>query len=193
MPAARSSTEKDSGMMVDSDGALRRTNSALSARGSWFLKRGAICFVALLLLATARGANGQAKKTGEAAVSAEAKEIIAQELLLQRYEIEFNFAGMEKLMLPDFIELSESIKNRDQVLAGLRRVSESGCRVQPIKMKNARVAFLSPEIATLVYSATQTGTCYSQSLTINANVATLWVRRDGRWQAEVRSELIAGT
>jgi hypothetical protein len=152
---------------------------------------GVICVGFLCPFATGTLADAQAKKAGDAVASADAKEIIAKEYLLQKYEIEFNYAGIEKLTLPDFTELSQSIENRDQIIAGLRRFSASGCRIQPVKMKNAKVTFLSPDIATLVYFASQTGTCFSRTFTADANIATLWVRHDGQWQAQMHTELLA--
>lgn len=157
------------------------------------LRKGAIGVALLLALASGVFAGAQAKKPGETAPSAAAREIIARETALQKSEIDLNFAALEKLMVPEYFELSQSFMNRDQVFAMLRRVSESGCRIQPVKMKDAKVTFLSPDIATVVYRATQTGTCYSRTFSVDANITTLWVQRDGRWQAEMHSELLAGT
>jgi hypothetical protein len=138
-------------------------------------------------------ASAQTKKPDDTAPSSAAKDIIAKEIALQKSEIDFNFTALEKLMAPEYVELSQSFMNRDQVFAMLRRVSESGCRVQPIQMKDARVTFLSPDIATVVYRATQTGTCYSRTYSVGANISTLWIQRDGRWQAAMHSELLAAS
>ena len=159
----------------------------------WYWNRGAICLGLLLALAAGATASAQAKKPGDTAPSAAAKEIIAKEIALQKSEIDLNFAALETLMVPEYFELSQSFMNRDQVFAMLRRLSESGCRIQPIKMKDARVTFLSPDIATVVYRATQMGTCYSRTFSVDANISTLWIQRDGRWQAEMHSELLAGS
>ena len=112
---------------------------------------------------------------------------------MRKSEIDLNYAALEKYMTPDFIELSQSFLNREQVIAILRQVGEAGCRFQPVTIRDARVTFLSPEIATLVYSGTQTGTCYGRTLSVDANISTLWVRRDGRWQAAMHSKLVAGS
>lgn len=153
---------------------------------------GAVC-LALLLLAAGALANAQTKKPGDTAASAAAKEIIAREIALQKNEIDLNFTALENLMVPEYFELSQTFMNREQVFAMLRRVKESGCRVQPVKMKDARVTFLAPDVATVVYRASQTGTCYSRTFTAEANISTLWVQRDGRWQAQMHSELLAGS
>lgn len=159
----------------------------------WPSRMNALGVVVLVALAVGPGAHAQTKKPGDVADSVVAKEIIAREIAFQKSEIDFNYAALEKLMTPEYFELSQSFMNREQVFATLRRVSDGGCRIQPVKMIDARVAFLTPEIATLVYRATQAGTCYGRAFSVEANISTLWVRRDGRWQVEMHSELVAGS
>jgi hypothetical protein len=172
---------------------LSAANGALSLPRSRHSRTRAACCLGVLLISSGLLANAQMKKAYETGPSTAANEIIAREIALQKSEIDLNFAALEKLMVPEYFELSQSFMNRDQVFAMLRRVSESGCRVQPVKMKDARVTFLSPDVATVVYRATQTGTCYSRTFSVDANISTLWVQRDGRWQAEMHSELLAGS
>jgi hypothetical protein len=152
-----------------------------------------ICGVLLLALAAGSSAHAQTKKLSDAAASATAKDIVAREIALRKSEIDFNYAALEKMMTPDFVELSQSFLNRDQVFAMLRQVREADCRFQPVTMRDARVTFLSPEVATLVYRVTDTGTCYGRTMSVDANVTTLWVHREGRWQAAMRSKLVAGS
>ena len=170
-----------------------RANRALLVLRRWPSRADAMGVVLLVALAAGPLANTETKQLSDAAASAAAKEIVAREIAFQKSEIDFNYAALEKLMAPEYVELSQSFMNRDQVFAMLRRVSESGCRVQPIKMKDARVTFLSPDIATVVYRATQTGTCYSRTYSVGANISTLWIQRDGRWQAAMHSELLAAS
>ena len=172
---------------------LVRAGGASLVPRCWYWNTGAICLGLFLALAAGPTASGQVKKASDKAPSAAAKEIIAREIALQKSEIDLNFAALEKLMVPEYFELSQSFMSRDQVFAMLRRLSESGCRIQPVKMKDTRVTFLSADIATVVYRATQTGTCYSRTFTVDANISTLWIQRDGRWQAEMHSELLAGS
>lgn len=142
------------------------------------------------LLFAVSGSQAQEKRAG-ASLSADsllAKEVMAKEFALQKAEIEVNVATMDQLTLPDYIEVNQTIMNRDQVLAMLRRVSELGCHIQPIRMKDAKVTFLSPDIATVIYHATQYGTCGSRGFTAAASVSTVWVRRGGQWLAEMHIE-----
>jgi hypothetical protein len=174
-------------------------NKPSTTNREWLLSRGwhwstkAIYLTLFVALVAGHLANAQTKKSGDTVASVEAKEIIAREIALQKSEIDLNFAALEKLMVPEYFELSRSFMNRDQAFAMLRRMSELGCGMQPVKMKDARVTLLSPDIATVVYRATQTGTCNSRTFSIEANIVTLWVQRDGRWQAEMHSELVAGS
>lgn len=159
----------------------------------WCSTEHALCMVVLLALAAGPGAQAQTKKPSNPADSVVAKEIVAREIAFQKDEIDFNYAALEKLMTPEYFELSQSFMNREQVFATLRRVSELGCRFPPATMRDARVTFLSPEVATLVYRATLAGACYGRTFSVDGNISALWVRRDGRWQVEMRSKLVAGS
>jgi hypothetical protein len=176
-----------------SEKVFSRANRTSSALRRWLSRTDAICVVVLLALAAGPLATAQTKQLSDVAASAAAKDIVAREIAFQKSEIDFNYAALEKLMAPEYVELSQSFMNRDQVFATLRRVSGAGCRIQPVKMRDARVTFLTPEIATVVYRATQAGTCYGRTFSVDANISTLWIHRDGRWQAEMHSELIAGS
>lgn len=57
-------------------------------------------------------------------------------------------------------------------------------------MIEPKVTLLSPEIATIVYRASQAATCGSNTVTLFANVSSVWVRRDGRWQLEIHAEYV---
>jgi hypothetical protein len=117
-------------------------------------------------------------------------EIIAIEAAFQQFEVKGNIQELEKMMLPDFVQIEQEMMTRDQVLATVKRVQSSPCRVGPVKMIDPKVAFLSPEIATIVYRASQVGTCGSSTYTLYANISTVWVRRDGRWQMEIHAEYL---
>jgi hypothetical protein len=170
-----------------------RANRALSVLRRWPSRADAIGVALLVALAAGPLAKTETKQLSDAAASAAAKDIVAREVAFQKSEIDFNYAALEKLMAPEYVELSQSFMNRDQIFATLRRVSGAGCRIQPVKMRDARVTFLTPEIATVVYRATQAGTCYGRTFSVDANISTLWIHRDGRWQAEMHSELLAGS
>jgi hypothetical protein len=50
------------------------------------------------------------------------------------------------------------------------------------------VVFLSADIATLVYHATETPTCGTHTMSGDTNITTVWVRRDGRWRMHLHTE-----
>jgi hypothetical protein len=117
-------------------------------------------------------------------------EIIAVEAAFQRFEVNGNIQELEKMMLPGFVQIEQEMMTRDQVIATVKRVQSSPCRVGPVKMIDPKVAFLSLEIATIVYRASQAATCGSKTFTLYANISTVWVRRDGRWQMEIHAEYL---
>jgi hypothetical protein len=119
-----------------------------------------------------------------------ASEIIATEVTFQRFKANGNTGELEKMMLSEFVEIEQQLMTRDQVLAQVRRIQSSPCRLAQVKMIEPKVTLLSPEIATIVYRASQAVTCGSNSFTLLANVSSVWVRRDGRWQLEIHAEYV---
>jgi hypothetical protein len=113
--------------------------------------------------------------------------IIAQETAFWKSYVDGNAVDLSKLLLPDFINVEEQIWNRDQVLAFIKQFHEQ-CTLAPVKLVDPRVTFLTPDIATLVYHATETPTCGTRTLSGDTNISTVWLRRDGRWQMHLHTE-----
>ena len=113
--------------------------------------------------------------------------IIARENAFWKSYIDGNTTDLSKFFLPDFINVEEQIWNRDQVLTFVRQFHEQ-CTLAPIKLLDPRVTFLSSDVATLVYHATEKPTCGTHTISGETNISTVWVRRDGRWQMHLHTE-----
>jgi hypothetical protein len=113
--------------------------------------------------------------------------IIAQENAFWKSYIDGNTTDLSKFLPPDFINVEEQIWNRDQVLAFVRQFHEH-CSLAPVKILDPQVIFLTPDVATLVYHATETPTCGTRTLSGETNISTVWFHRDGRWQMHLHTE-----
>jgi hypothetical protein len=47
---------------------------------------------------------------------------------------------------------------------------------------------MAPDIATIVYHATETPTCGGRSMSGDTNISTVWLRHDGVWQMHLHTE-----
>jgi hypothetical protein len=113
--------------------------------------------------------------------------IVAQENAFWKAYVDANSADLSKLLLPGFTNVEEQIWNRDQVLAFVKQFHEH-CTLAPVKILDAHIIFLTPDIATLVYHATETPTCGARTTSGETNISTVWIRRDGRWQMHLHTE-----
>jgi hypothetical protein len=113
--------------------------------------------------------------------------IIEQENAFWRAYGDGNVADLSKLLLPDFLNVEAQIWNRDQVLSFVTKFRKH-CTLAPVKLVDPHVTFLTPEIATLVYHATEAPTCGSRTLSGETNISTVWLRRHGRWQMHLHTE-----
>lgn len=113
--------------------------------------------------------------------------ILAQENAFWNAYIDGNTTDLSKLLLPDFTSVETEIWNRDQVLDFVKKF-HAQCTLAPVKIVDPHVAFLSPDIATLVYHATETPTCGTRTMSGETNISTVWLRRDGRWQMHLHTE-----
>lgn len=136
-----------------------------------------LCVLALLL--TAASLFAQTATTPDA--------VIAQENAFWKAYTDGDTADLTKLLLPDFISVEEQIWNRDQVLTFVKQF-HAQCTLAPVKLLDPHVAFLSPDIATLVYHATESPTCGTHTESGDTNVSTVWVYREGRWQMHLHTE-----
>ena len=122
-----------------------------------------------------------------AQTSSTAPEIIAQENAFWRAYAAGNTADLSKLLLPDFTSVESDIWNRDQVLTFVKQF-HAQCSLAPVTVVAPQVNFLTPEIATIVYHATETPTCGPHTLSGETNISTVWIKRDGRWQMHLHTE-----
>jgi len=113
--------------------------------------------------------------------------ILSQENAFWKAYADGNAESLSKLFLADFTNVEQEIWNRDQVLAFVKSFHES-CTLAPVKILEPHVKFLTSDIATVVYHATETPTCGSRTLSGETNISTVWVRRDQRWQMQLHTE-----
>jgi len=135
--------------------------------------------LALLLLCITVSAYAQTTDASDA--------IIAQENAFWKAYVDANTTDLSKLFLPEFINVEEQLMNRDQVLTFVRQFHEQ-CTLAPVKLLDPHVVFLSADIATLVYHATETPTCGTHTMSGDTNITTVWVRHRGRWQMHLHTE-----
>ena len=112
--------------------------------------------------------------------------IIAHENAFWKAYGDGNVEDLSKLLLPDFANVEAQMWSRDQVLIFIRQFHQR-CTLAPVKLVAPRVTFLTPEIATLVYRATESPTFGSRTLSGETNISTVWLRRDGRWQMHLHT------
>ncbi len=123
----------------------------------------------------------------QSAAAPEIDSIIAQENAFWTAYSAGDTAALGKLFTPDFTSVEEEIQSRQQVLDFVKSFF-ANCSLAPVKLVKPRVAFLSPDIATIVYHATESPKCGAQTMTGETNISTVWVRRDGRWQMQLHTE-----
>ena len=58
--------------------------------------------------------------------------------------------------------------------------------------KNAQVRFLTDDIAIVAYKVTERVELDGKTLPVEANDASVWVRRDGEWRCALHTESLAG-
>ena len=96
--------------------------------------------------------------------------IISQENAFWKAYRDGNTTDLSKLLLPDFVNVEAEIWNRDQVLSFIGKFHER-CTLAPVKLVDPHVIFLTPDIATLVYHATETPTCSTRTLSGETNIS----------------------
>jgi hypothetical protein len=119
--------------------------------------------------------------------SAKPDEIINQENAFWKAYIDANTADLTKFLLPDFTSVEQYIWNRDQVITFVTRF-HAACTLAPVTIIDPHVSFITPDIATIVYHATETPTCGTRTMSGETNISTVWLRRDGRWQMHLHTE-----
>jgi hypothetical protein len=116
-------------------------------------------------------------------------EIITQENAFWKAYVDGNTTDLTKLLLPDFTSVEQYIWNRDQVLNFVTKF-HSMCTLAPVTVDDPHVSYITPDIATIVYRATETPTCGTHTMAGETNISTVWLRRDGRWQMHLHTEYL---
>ncbi len=114
-------------------------------------------------------------------------EIISQENLFWTNYSGGKITELSTQLAPDFTNVEQRIWNREQLLSFVK-VFFAKCTLEPVKLVNPRVSFITPDIATIVYQATESPTCNGGTMTGDVNVSTVWVRRDGHWLMHLHTE-----
>ena len=114
-------------------------------------------------------------------------ELIAQESLFWTAYTAGDKATLDKLFTPDFTNVEQDIWNRKSVLDFVGQF-HSACTLAPVKLIEPRVSFITHEIATIVYHATETPTCGTHTMSGDTNISTVWIKREGRWQMHLHTE-----
>jgi hypothetical protein len=135
-------------------------------------------FVLTLLLASIPTLAQSTPKTAD---------IITQENAFWKSYIEGNTTDLAKLLLPDFTSVEQYIWTGDQVIAFVKKF-HAACTLAPVTITDPHVSFITPDIATIVYHATETPTCGARTMSGQTNISTVWLRRDGRWQMHLHTE-----
>jgi hypothetical protein len=125
--------------------------------------------------------------TASSQTSPNQDEIIAQENLFWTNYTSGNVTGLSAQFAPEFTNVEQKIWNRDQTLSFVKAFFAK-CTLEPVKLVNPRVSFITPDIATIVYQATESPTCNGGTMTGDVNVSTAWVRRDGHWLMHLHTE-----
>jgi hypothetical protein len=115
--------------------------------------------------------------------------IIAQENTFWKAYADGNSAGLSELLLPDFTNVEQEIWNKDQVLTFIKQFHER-CTLAPVRIVDPHVTFITPEIATVVYHATESPTCGTRTLSGETNISTVWLRQHGDWQMHLHTEYL---
>ena len=121
------------------------------------------------------------------AQSSNSDQIITQEKAFWRAYETANTTDLAKLLLPDFTNVEQYIWNRDQVITFVKQF-HAQCTLAPVTITDPHVSFITPDIATIVYHATETPTCGTRTMSGETNISTVWLRRDGRWQMHLHTE-----
>jgi hypothetical protein len=147
--------------------------------------------MAVALLAVAAIAGAQSPQRTAAHPLTASDEIVAQENNFLKLMRSGNVAELRKIVPEDFVAVSQKIGHREEVLdlsSNAQNLLRSyGCSLPAFKIIEPKVTFLSPEIAMLVYQPQGDFSCIGEHARIVGLVGSMWVRRDGRWQIQMRT------
>jgi hypothetical protein len=117
-------------------------------------------------------------------------EIIADEQRFWDLVVAGNFDGMGTMLSPDFVSVSSKILERAAFIEDVRSSSQT-CPLQPVHVNNPQVTNVSPDVATIAYSAILATSCKGRDVKLTSSTISIWVRRDGVWRVHLRTQLLA--
>ncbi|HEY6377465.1 MAG TPA: nuclear transport factor 2 family protein, partial [Edaphobacter sp.] len=110
-------------------------------------------------------------------------EIFKQEIRLWRTLQKHDLDTLQSLLLPDFIEVEETIQTREQLLTNLKT-----CTIGQFTIQKPETRMMTPDIAVIAYRVKADLTCDQTHSTEEYNASTTWIRRDGKWLAQIHTE-----
>jgi hypothetical protein len=116
-------------------------------------------------------------------------EILALEQSVWDLYAKVDIDGLGALMHPDFSNLTTRQLTREETLNDARQELQ-GCSVSPISIVSPAVTVVSPDVALIVYKTKIVKQCGHSHSTMQANMTTVWSRRDGRWKMQMHSAYI---
>jgi hypothetical protein len=109
--------------------------------------------------------------------------IFIQEITLWKTLQAHDTAAFHAMLLPDFIYVQKAIETREQIMKNL-----DTCTLTNFKFSNHQLRVISPDAVIIAYNAFSEITCDQTRLSGNYNATTTWVRRDGKWFAQIHTE-----
>jgi Domain of unknown function (DUF4440) len=109
--------------------------------------------------------------------------IFIQEINLWKALQAHDTAAFHAMLLPDFLYVQKAIETRDQIMQNL-----DTCTLTSFKFSNHQLRVLSADAVIIAYNAASEITCDQTRLKGNYNATTTWVRRDGKWFAQIHTE-----
>ncbi len=145
-----------------------------------------IIIVALLTAATiATNALGQTRR-GRDTNNSVKETLITLERQLWKGWKDKDSSTFQKVLSQDSIGVGGSgVDNRATILRG---ISSGDCVVRSYSLENFQVVMLDKNTAILTYKATQDATCRGNTIPAMVWASSVFVRRNGRWQAAFHQE-----
>ncbi len=111
--------------------------------------------------------------------------IFIQEVKLQKVLQSKDYDGFKALLLPDFLIVSDKLQSADQFIAA--RVN---CTIGASSLQNHQIRRPSREVTVITYRLNSITACGEQKMSDALNETTIWVRRDGKWLAQLHTETV---
>lgn len=143
----------------------------------------------LILLALLSFAPAMLAQSNPSAAST--ADILAAERLFWTNYTSGNTAGLAKQFAPDFRNVEQETWDAQQVLHFVSAFTKQ-CTLAPVTLREPRVVFLTPTIATLTYRAIESPSCQGKTMSGDTNISTVWVLvaggPAGQWKMHLHTE-----